>query len=186
MLAFSSATAQGWVKEKYKDGITVYTKSSDEYAMKSSKAVMTVPQSPEVVANAVFDVMNYTKWIPDCIKIKIVKTTNANDLVYYGLYETPWPAASRDLVINLKKVKIANGYKIEMTNKSSMVEVTSDAVRIPIYFGTWTITEGDDGQTNVKIVYQTDPGGSVPDWMSQGAATKTPFSMFEALKKYIK
>lgn len=176
--------AQEWVKEKAKDGITVYTKSSSDYAMKASKAVMYVSQSPEVVAKAVFDVVNYVKWIPDCSKINIVKTNGANELIYYGLYETPWPAASRDLVISLKKLKITNGYKIEMTNKSSLVEITADAVRIPIYFGAWTITKTDKG-TKVVIEYQTDPGGSVPDWMSQGAATKTPFSMFEALKKYI-
>jgi hypothetical protein len=35
------------------------------------------------------------------------------------------------------------------------------------------------------LEYQTDPGGSVPDWMVQGAATKTPYNMVENLIEFV-
>lgn len=181
---FVGAQAQSWVKEKSKDGITIYTKSSTDYRMKASRAEMTTTASVEKVVDAVFDVKSYINWMPDCAKVDIVKSISSNELIYYGLYNTPWPAASRDLVMNIKKVPVSGGYKIVMTNKSNYLEVSKDAVRIPVYFGEWTIVKTASG-TKVTLEYQTDPGGSVPDWMIQGAATKTPFDMFEALKNRV-
>ena len=179
---FDGANAQAWVKEKEKEGITVYSKTSSQYRMKASKAEMVVSASVDKVVNTVFDVKSYLIWMPDCAKIEILKTISSNEIIYYGLHSTPWPAASRDLVINLKKVPIDGGYKVIMTNKSNYIEVKEDAVRVPIYFGEWKIIKTTAG-TRVSIEYQTDPGGSVPDWMIQGAATKTPFDLFEAMKK---
>lgn len=181
---YLGVNAQSWVKEKAKDGITVYSKSTTEYRMKASRAEMIVNAPVETVVNAVYDVKGYLSWMPDCAKIEVLKTISSNELIYYGLYETPWPAASRDLVINVKKIPVDGGYKIVMTNKSNYVEVSSEAVRVPIYFGEWKIVKTSAG-TKVTIEYQTDPGGSVPDWMIQGASTKTPFDMFEALKNKI-
>lgn len=182
MAIFLGLQAQAWVKEKAKDGITVYTKTSTKYRMKASKAVMIVSASPEKVANIVYDVKGYVNWMPDCAIIDVVKTVSSNELIYYGLYTTPWPAASRDVVLSIKRVPVEGGFKILMTNKSNLLEVKTEAVRVPIYFGEWKITKTTAG-TKVSIEYQTDPGGSVPDWMIQGASAKTPFDMFEALKK---
>lgn len=179
-----SVNAQTWQQEKQSNGITISTKSDTKYRMKASKAEMNVPNSVESVLTAVYNVKNYTNWMPDCAEIKVLKPGD-QELIYYGLYETPWPASSRDLVMHLKKVKIPNGYKVIMTNKSNYIEVSTKAVRIPIYFGEWTITRTGN-VTRVNLEYQTDPGGSVPDWMIQGAAIKTPFNMFEALKNQLK
>lgn len=177
---FFGTNAQSWVQEKSKDGITVHTKTTAKYRMKASKAEMMVSASPEQVVNVIYDVKGYLNWMPDCSKIDVVKTISSNELIYYGFYETPWPAASRDLVMNIKKSPIEGGFKIVMTNKSNYLTVDKDAVRIPIYFGEWKMVKTTKG-TKVSVEYQTDPGGSVPDWMIQGAATKTPFNMFEAL-----
>jgi len=178
------ASAQAWVKEKAKDGITVYTKSSTQYRMKASRADMIVSTSVDKLVEAIFDVKAYTSWMPDCAKVQLLKSISSDELIYYAVYLTPWPAANRDVIVNIKKVPIPGGYKILMTNKSNYVEVKTDVVRIPIYFGEWHFVKTNLG-TKVSIEYQTDPGGSVPDWMIQGASTKTPFDLFEALKKRI-
>jgi len=177
--------AQDWQQEKQSNGITISTKASDEYRMKASKAEMNVSESVETVVNAIYNVNTYLDWMPDCAEIKVLKTISDNELIYYGLYETPWPSSNRDLVLHLKKVKIDNGYKIVMTNKPDYIAASDDIVRIPIYFGEWTITRTGN-VTRVNLEYQTDPGGNVPDWMIQGAAIKSPYNMFEALKTEIK
>ena len=181
---FTGASAQAWVKEKAKDGITIYTKSSSDYRMKASRAEMTVSASVEKIVATIFDVKSYINWMPDCAKVQLLKSSSSDELIYYALYTTPWPAASRDVIVNIKKVPITGGYKIVMTNKSNYVEVKTEVVRIPIYFGEWKIVKTTAG-TKVTIEYQTDPGGSVPDWMIQGASTKTPFDLFEALKNKV-
>ena len=182
LLSLNFLHSQSWVKEKNADGITVYSKSSTEYRMKAVKAEMLVSASVDKVVGIVYDVKNYVSWMPDCIQIDLLKTISSNELIYYGLYKTPWPAASRDIVLNVKKVPVEGGYKIVMTNKSNYIEVKSEAVRVPIYFGEWSIIKTSQG-TKVSIEYQTDPGGSVPDWMLQGAGVKNPYDMFASLKK---
>lgn len=185
VITYSSAQAQSWVKDKEKDGITIWTKTDPKYRMRASKAEMYTSASVDKVVDAVFNVKNYIKWMPDCQSVTVLKKVSDVELIYHGLYGVPWPAVSRDIVLNIKKVAIEGGYKIIMTNKSNYIEVRSDAVRVPIYFGEWRITKTSKG-TYVVIEYQTDPGGSVPDWMIQGASTKNPFDMFISLKSYIK
>lgn len=179
-----SLSAQAWELSKSKDGISVYTKSTEKYRMPASKVTATFKASYEKVVDAIYNVENYTQYVPDCAEIKVLKRTGSNQLIYYGLYDTPWPAADRDLVIMLSKVEIANGVRIDMTNKSNFIEVQEKATRIPIYFGTWEILKTSAG-VKVTLEYQTDPGGSVPDWMIQGAATKTPFNMVENLIEFV-
>ncbi len=176
--------AQSWVLKKDKGGIQVYTKSSDEYGMPASKVTATFKASFDEVVKAVFEVENYVSYVPDCAKIEVLQRKGSDELIYYGLFDSPWPAADRDLVIKIKKVAIANGVRIDMTNKSNYIEVKDNATRIPIYFGTWNITETSAG-VKVVLEYQTDPGGSVPDWMVQGAATKTPYNMVENLIEFV-
>ncbi|MCB9257351.1 MAG: hypothetical protein H6579_09490 [Chitinophagales bacterium] len=181
VLLSMNLSAQDWVKEKNKDGITIYTKHDPKYAMKASRAEMYVAAPVDKVLNAIFDVKEYVNWMPDCTYSKVLKSISSDEFIYHAIYSTPWPAASRDLVLHIKKVAFKDGYKIIMTNKSNFIEVRKDAVRVPIYFGEWVLTKTDKG-TKVFIEYQTDPGGSVPDWMIQGAAIRTPFDMMESLK----
>jgi ribosome-associated toxin RatA of RatAB toxin-antitoxin module len=176
--------AQSWILKKDKGGIQVYTKSSDDFSMPASKVIAIFRASYDEVVEAVFEVKNYEDYVPDCAKIDILKRTGSDELIYYGLFNAPWPAADRDLVVSIKKVTIANGVRIDMTNKSNYIEVKDNATRIPIYFGTWNITETSAG-VKVVLEYQTDPGGSVPDWMVQGAATKTPYNMVENLIEFV-
>lgn len=176
--------AQSWELSKDKNGIKVYVKKTEEYRMPASKVTAFIDAPFEDVVEAIFDVKKYTAYVPDCAKIEVLKRTGSNELIYYGLFDTPWPAADRDLVIQLKKIPIPNGVKIDMTNKSNFIEVKESATRIPIYFGFWEIVKSTKG-VKVTLEYQTDPGGSVPDWMIQGAATKTPFNMIEGLREFL-
>lgn len=178
-------SAQTWVKEKHKDGIVIYTKASTKYGMKASRAEMYLQVPVEKVVAALLNINDYTTWMPDCAEAKVLKQISKDELIYYALFTSPWPAADRDVVLHVKKVAIPNGYKIELTNKSNYVEVKQSAVRIPVYFGAWTITKTDQG-TKVFIEYQTDPGGAVPDWMAQGAAVKNPYDTFESLRNLTK
>lgn len=176
--------AQSWELSKDKNGIKVYVKKTEKYRMPASKVTAVINAPYEKVVSAIFDVENYLEYVPDCAEIEVLKRNGASELIYYGLYDTPWPAADRDLIIQLKKIPITNGVKIDMTNKSNYIEVKDDATRIPIYFGSWEIVKVKEG-VKVTLEYQTDPGGSVPDWMIQGAATKTPYNMVDELKKFV-
>lgn len=176
--------AQSWELSKDKNGIKVYVKHSDKYAMPASKVTALIDAPYEVVVDAIFEVQNYPDYVPDCASVKILNRSGSNALIYHALFDTPWPAADRDLVIQLKKVTLANGVKIDMSNKSNYIEVQENATRVPVYFGFWEIIKTDQG-VKVTLEYQTDPGGSVPDWMIQGAATKTPYNMVVALREFV-
>ena len=184
LMIFFGIQAQEWNLKKEKNGIQVYTKSSAEYGMPASKVMATFKASFDEVVKAVFEVENYVNYVPDCSKIEVLQRNGSDELIYYGLFDSPWPAADRDLVIKIKKVTITNGVRIEMTNEASFIELRDNATRIPIYFGAWEIIKSSEG-VKVVLEYQTDPGGSVPDWMVQGAATKTPFNMVENLIEFV-
>ena len=184
LVLVSGLFAQSWELSKDKNGIKVYVKKTEKYRMPASKVTAIIDAPYDEVVEAIYEVDNYTEYVPDCAKIEVLNRTGDSELIYYGLFDTPWPAADRDLVIQLKKIPIANGVKIDMTNKSNYIEVKESATRIPIYFGFWEIVNTGEG-VRVTLEYQTDPGGSVPDWMIQGAATKTPFNMVEELREFL-
>ncbi len=181
---FTDTFSQNWSKEKSQNGITIYCSKSDKFSMKASKAEMVLPYSPEEIMKAIKNVSEYPKWVPNCIYSKVLNEKN-KEVIYHSEIKAPWPALNRDLVVHLEEVPLTNGFKILMKNRQDFIAERKDVVRVPVYFGEWSILETKEGSL-VVLEFQTEPGGEVPDWMAQGAAIKTPFEMFMNLKEYLK
>ena len=67
------------------------------------------------------------------------------------------------------------------------MEEEDDIVRIQKSNSSWTVTPKSEGKIQIIYEVEAEPGGSIPDWLANSAASELPYNTFinlrEALSK---
>lgn len=175
--------AQGWKKALDKNGIQVYTKPGKQ-RIDDTKTVMETSGSVDKVVNALFTFNQYPLWVPYCSKNVVVKKISDSEFVYHAFLEIPY-VKNRDLVIHIKKKTIHPGMVILELNHDLSVPLEQDYIRMPFYYGKYSIIEKSKGTVYVELENSYDPGGKVPTFLINMGLTSSPYDMFTHLKKMI-
>jgi hypothetical protein len=173
-----------WELEKNKNGIKIYTRSTDQSRIKEFKAITTVNAKRIRVAEIIARITDYVNWYPDCSDAKILEEISSTERKVYYRIDLPWPTADRDIIMNLK-VKVNNEKKetlLLFTQSSGGKKKVDGVVRMTFAKGYWKlVTEGS--QTKVHYQFIADPGGSLPDWIINMFLVDGPYDTLVALKK---
>src|SRR6188768_1160946 len=96
---FTTLFAQeGWVLERDKNGVKVYTRKTQTSNMKDSRAIAIVNSDTKEVLNLLTDFENHWKWM-DRIKIsRVLKKASENEFYVYYEALAPWPVSNRDII----------------------------------------------------------------------------------------
>jgi ribosome-associated toxin RatA of RatAB toxin-antitoxin module len=175
----------GWVYEREKKGIKVFTKKSKWSKLRDCKATMTVSASPGHMLQLLTDFEHYDSWMPRCKKSRVVARLNDNEFVVYQVYNAPWPVKDRDCVIHFKIDKDAKTGNILITESSEpkFVRENADYVRITQLVATWKLIPQSNGGTEVINEYSSNPGGNIPDWLINTQSVESPLATFENLQE---
>src|SRR5450631_4132077 len=92
----------GWNLKKDKDGIRVYSRTSENLKYNELKAELTVQARPSDLAALILDITNYHEWSFNTKLSYVVKPVSPSELYFYSEIESPWPASNRDLVVHLR------------------------------------------------------------------------------------
>jgi len=186
MLMSFHAIAADWKLEKNKDGIKVYTRSTEGSEILEFRAISEVNASRKRVAEVVARITDYPNWFPDCANAQVLKSISPTQRKIYYEIDLPWPASNRDVIMVLS-VDVDNAKKTTIINFDHATggKAKKDGVvRMPSAKGFWKIvTEG----TKSKVTYQflADPGGSLPTWIINMFIVDGPYDTFVALKKKV-
>lgn len=182
LASFKKQTGDEWVYEQEKKGIKVFTKKSKWGRLRDSKATMQVSAKPEQMLATLTDFANYKVWFPRCSKSRLVARLGENEYIVQLYFNAPWPVKDRDCVIRVKVIKDTKtgAITIYQTSEPKYVREESDVVRIQQIQSVWKLIPKNGG-TEVINEYSSNPGGNIPDWMTNTQSVETPLVTFENL-----
>lgn len=174
-----------WSLKKQKDGISIYSRASDESPFDDLKVELDLKGTISQLASVLLDIPNYTQWAYGTKVSRIIKRTSKTELIYYTEIEVPWPASNRDLYADFKLTQDSAGNSLQLVAKAikDYLPPKDDLVRVPMSTGQWMATKISAQTIHLIYTLKLDPGGSVPAWVLNLFSTKGPLETFENLKK---
>ncbi|MCW3127550.1 MAG: Collagenase-related protease [Bacteroidetes bacterium] len=184
LTSFTWFQVDDWLLEREKKGIKVFTRKGKWGKLRDSKADMILPSTKvEEVVKFLTDFDNYPNWMPRCRTAKILARFSDSEFIGYTVVKCPWPLADRDCVVRVKVQRDpATGIVvINETSEPKYINKKDNVVRIEQMFATWRIVPKGDG-TQVTNEYSSNPGGGIPDWMTNTQSVDNPYDMFTTIQ----
>lgn len=181
----TDAFAQSWNLAKDKNGIKVYTRKMSGNTLKDFKGKVSIKASADKVAALLKDIDNYESWMPGCSDSRILKQ-EGNTFYQYFVQDAPWPVSDRDCVTKCVVSKNGDGsyqFDIVQANNFKGAPTSKSNVRIPSINSYWKITPTGTDACQVEYFANSDPGGSLPDWLVNSAVVDQPFDTLTNLRK---
>lgn len=181
----SASNKNDWTLKREKDGINIYSRTSDYSRFNDIRVDMDLPGTVEQLAAILRDVDKYTDWVYATRSSKIVRKVNENEVIYYAEVGTPWPAANRDYFADLKiSINAANhSMNVVSVGMKDYQPEKKDLVRVPMSRGSWSVITTSTGKIHLQYILEIDPGGAIPAWLMNSFASKAPLETFSNLKK---
>jgi len=190
LMAFmNTVQAQEWTKEKDKDGIVIFNRKMEESKLKEYKGTVKVKTSVDKAVALFTDVAQHEKFMYKCKSgsVEVLKKESASSFYTYMLIETPWPAASRDVITHYKinKPDKSGTVLIELTGAADLIPEKKGIVRVPKMKGYWKISPAGSGLVEITHQAYSSPGGNVPEAMANSASVDAPFTMLMSLRSLL-
>ena len=190
VLVLSSYTWQSqvddWLLERERKGIKVFTKKSRWGRLRDSKAEMLLPNAKiNELVKFISDFDNYPNWVPRCQEAKVLARISDNEFIAYMIFKSPWPVADRDCVLRVRIDHDPTGtVTINETSEPRYVTRRSNVIRIEQMFSIWRIVP-QSGGLMVTNENSTNPGGTIPDWLTNTQSVENPYDIFTTIQKAI-
>lgn len=183
----NSLVAQDWTLEKNKEGIQVFTRKVEGYAIKEYKAIITLKTT---IADLVQLLKNHTDlktWFVKCPISKRLKKVSEEEYYVYFLNDAPWPVSDRDNVTNMKFELLDNGTQlVHLKGIPDHIPEKSGIVRLPRMQAKWTFVPQANGMVKITQQVLADLGGKVPGWLVNFAIVEAPYETLCNLRKKLK
>lgn len=179
--------AQNWELKKIGEGIKVYTRPESGTSFNSFKAEMEILAKPEQVRYILSHMHLYPDLFPDTKELKILARPNDSTLIQYTHTATPWPLDDRDGIYQLNfKSRADGGFEVKSEAKPNYLPEKPSFVRIQKSNSSWEIIPNANGMLKITYVVNAEPGGNLPQWLVNAAATEIPYQTFVNLKQLLK
>ncbi|HLX92583.1 MAG TPA: START domain-containing protein [Puia sp.] len=188
IFTFSSGASQGeWHLKKDQGGIRIYMRSNNHSSFNEIKAEMTIDSKLSALAALLLDVHNHTNWVYSVKTCYLLRQVSNNELYYYEVIDSPFPANDRDLIVHLKIMQdsISRVMTVTATNIPDYMPAKKNVVRVPLSKEFWHVVPSADNLLRIEYYLEVDPGGSVPAWLINSFAEKGPFETFRRLQQEV-
>ena len=179
--------AQDWNLYKDYDGIEVYTRKVDGFAIKDVRIRTKLQTSMHELIAALEDFELQDSWVKNTNESRKIEQITPTHYFFYIGTDFPFPAKDRDAVIEYKRSLDAekNYVFIEYKAHPDRMPKDSDYIRMPSLDATYTLTPLEEGWIDVDYFIRADIGGSIPNWIINMAISKGPKDTMVALKKVL-
>ncbi|SRR5579871_48983 len=184
----SSINAQNdWRLKKEQSGIKIYMRSNERSSFNEIKVEMSIQSKLSSLVALLLDVPNHAQWVYNVKSSYILKKVAENELYFYELINSPFPASDRDLVVHLKITQDSQTktMTISAINIPDFIPQKKNIVRVPVSRESWRVTPVSNNTLKIEYYLEIDPGGSVPAWLINGFAEKGPYESFRHLQSQV-
>ncbi|MCB0807122.1 MAG: START domain-containing protein [Bacteroidales bacterium] len=175
-----------WELRKDKNGIRVYSRSSDIIPFDELKAETILAFSPETLLNVMLDIKNYPEWVSDVESARLLSREGDTAQTYYSVIGVPFPFEDRDVVYynTFQFDENFNSLVITIEAVNDVMNEQDDYVRMSFGKGKWTAKKTDEGHSSVSLQMLADPGGNIPAWLVNKFIVDSPFNTLSNLKEF--
>lgn len=165
-VATLSAFAGPWRTVSERDGLRMETREVRGLPFGEIRLVARSESSAQTLCNVVWDSGAPGEQPPE-IKLRQVIEEQSNERVIYEQVRVP-VVSDRDYVVHSRRTNDAKKCEVSFENVNDKGPAPrKDHVRVPKFYGTWTITQAADGSVAIFTIY-SDPGGGVPALFAEG------------------
>jgi len=180
-------SAQSWKFIKEKDGIRIYTKSSENSSFKSFRGETEYHSTMEKLSMYIGNVENVDWWDKNVREIKVLSVERDKLVRYYLLYDVPWPFNDRDLCVEARiTIDPVTGEKVVFAKPLlDVVPERKGVVRIRNYWQKWVLKPSGKNTIHAVLEGSVDPGGNVPAWLYNMVIVDTPLKVMRGIKTLV-
>jgi hypothetical protein len=167
-----------------KNNIKVWTIQDPQKPMLSYRAETILNTSLERAVGIVIDVENAKSWIPNIASAELLsQDLVTGDFKLYMVLDFPFPLKDRDVIVQGKMSKDANGL-ISIKNRAIQQGKAKNPnyIRLKSYEGDWFFQPL--GTDKVKVITSgfADPEGSIPQSVTNLFVEQQPYQMLQKMK----
>ena len=168
----------------HKNNIKVWTYQNSQNPVFLYKAETTYDTPFEKAVGLILDVDHAVKWVPYICSIKVLsRDDKKGEFLLYMVLDFPFPLKDRDLVVQGKMLKDAQGI-ISIKNKAvdKGYAKNPDYVRLTHYEGDWTFQKLANNKVKVSTSGYANPEGSIPLSFVNMFVQQQPYQMLLKMK----
>ena len=167
-----------------KNNIKVWTFQNSQNPVFIYKAETTYDSPLEKAVNLILDIDYAVQWVPYVGSIKVLsRDDKKGEFLLYMVLDFPFPLKNRDLVVQGKIMKDAQGI---ITIKNKAVDKgyakNPDYVRLTHYEGDWTFQKLANNKTKVSTYGYANPEGAIPLSFVNMFVQQQPYQMLQKMK----
>ncbi|CAB1220602.1 START domain-containing protein [Acinetobacter bouvetii] len=167
-----------------KNNIKVWTYQNSQNPVFLYKAETTYDIPLEKAVGLILDVDHAVKWVPYMGSVKVLsRDDKKGEFLLYMVLDFPFPLKDRDLVVQGKMVKDAQGI-ISIKNKAvdKGYARNPNFVRLTHYEGDWTFQKLANNKVKVSTYGYANPEGSIPLTFVNMFVQQQPYQMLQKMK----
>jgi len=181
-------TGADWKKIREADGVEVFAKSVDNSGLIAFKGVTILPGSVPVILSVLRNEAGWHEWIEMYDFGRILERKKKFHAIIYQAFDMPPLISDRDLVMESKVSALPDGRSVEV--KSHSVEhpdaPKTVGVRINLTFSNWVLTPVSDNESRAILEVHSNPGGYIPQWLTNYVQRSYVTDLFSRLRDYLK
>jgi len=181
----ASTDEEAWTDAGVKHGVNLAFRENREWSAREVRAVKEVDFSAERIFAVVCDFSRYTEFMPGIKEASIIEGSVPADFVAYLRYAPQFVVvAARDVILHVSGKSEPDGsYACTWSGAPDRLPRRSDAVRMPVNAGGWTIEPFAGDHARVTYQVAVKPGGRIPDWLVRWGAARALPEVIEAVEK---
>jgi len=185
----TASSESEWKLALQRDGVEVFTRAVAGSDLDEFIGSTLIEASVNIIEAVIDDVPAAPQWMADCREARIIRKIDENSHVVLNVTKTPWPVWDREtLLVSTKRKDAKTGTVIFAFHSMNDPEVPvgKKNVRIPSVDGQWILNPVDEGHTKVTYTVKSNPGGSIPKFISQRTSWNIPYKTLLGLRKMVK
>ncbi|OOV80438.1 START domain-containing protein [Acinetobacter sp. ANC 5600] len=167
-----------------KNNIKVWTYQNAQNPVFQYKAETSFDVPIEKAVSLILDVENAVNWVPYMGSVKVLsRDDQKGEFILYMVLDFPFPLKDRDLVVQGKMRKDAQGI-ISIQNKAVKkgYPINPNYVRLTDYEGDWTFQRLGNQKVKVSTYGYANPEGSIPLSFVNMFVQQQPYQMLQKMK----
>lgn len=167
-----------------KNNIKVWTYQNSQNPVFLYKAETTYDTPFEKAVGLILDVDHAVKWVPYMGSIKVLsRDDKKGEFLLYMVLDFPFPLKDRDLVVQGKMVKDAQGI-VMIKNKAvdKAYAKNPNYIRLTHYEGDWSFQKLANNRVKVSTYGYANPEGSIPLTFVNMFVQQQPYQMLQKMK----
>ena len=179
----TSGKQSSWEKVKSEAGVEVFEKQINGKV--AFRGIGLMEGDPAKLVGVLENPARWKDWIDNFQSGRLLEKKNDFHKVFYQAFDSPFPVSDRDLIYESKISCGDEGrtFLVEMRSVRHALAPKTVGVRVNLTYASYRIEV--IGKERMKVTFETmsDPGGSIPGFMTNWATRSYPVTLFEGLEE---